>query len=346
MRRNVRAQADLGVWFPTVRTGTGTQVFTERLVESLLARGIRADVSWLPLRAEYAPWTVEVPEPPAWATVAHVGTWLHHRFLPKHIPVVATLHHSVHDPSLRPYKDLGRHVYHRTWIAPMERRILRRADKITAVSRFVADSARAAVLDVAATVIHNGVDLDSFTPIARARRTGAFKLLYAGSLTVRKGADLLAPVMRALGADYELHYTGDGRFESTIGAAPNMRDIGRLDGRRMIAAMQDADVLLFPSRSEGLPLVVIEAMACGLPVVACAASSLPEVVDDGVTGLLVPPDDVSALAGSVRRLRADEKLRASMADAARARAEKDFSNRAMTDAYLDCYRDAIEGRHS
>ena len=63
------------IWFPTVRTGTGTDVFTERLVEGLNQRGIRAEISWLPLRAEYAPWTVAVPKPPEWATVAHVNTW-------------------------------------------------------------------------------------------------------------------------------------------------------------------------------------------------------------------------------------------------------------------------------
>ena len=61
------------VWFPTVRTGTGTDVFTERLVEGLNQRGIRAAISWLPLRAEYAPWTVAIPKPPEWATVTHVN---------------------------------------------------------------------------------------------------------------------------------------------------------------------------------------------------------------------------------------------------------------------------------
>ena len=62
------------IWFPTVRTGTGTDVFTQRLVADLSKRGVRAEITWLPLRAEYAPWTVPIPQPPAWATVAHVNT--------------------------------------------------------------------------------------------------------------------------------------------------------------------------------------------------------------------------------------------------------------------------------
>lgn len=53
------------IWFPTVKTNTGTDVFTERLADGLNKQGIRAEITWLPLRAEYAPWTVPVPPPPA-----------------------------------------------------------------------------------------------------------------------------------------------------------------------------------------------------------------------------------------------------------------------------------------
>lgn len=110
----------LAIWFLTVRTGTGTDVFTERLVEGLRKRGIRAEITWLPLRAEYLPWTIAIPKPPKWATLVHVNTWLHHRFLPKSLPVnVATLHHSVHDPKLQPYKGLLRACITNTGSHPM-----------------------------------------------------------------------------------------------------------------------------------------------------------------------------------------------------------------------------------
>ena len=109
--------AESAVWFPAVRTGTGTDVFTERLVAGLSARGIKSGITWLPSRAEYAPWTVAAPEPPSWANVAHVNTWLHPRFIPRHLPFVATLHHCIHDPALRQYKGQLRTAYHRDWIA-------------------------------------------------------------------------------------------------------------------------------------------------------------------------------------------------------------------------------------
>ncbi|MBL8256262.1 MAG: hypothetical protein JNJ62_06655 [Pseudoxanthomonas mexicana] len=67
----------LGVWLPTVRAGTGTDVFAERLCEGLNSRGIRAEIAWLPHRSEYLPWTVSVPVAPAWADIVHVNTWIY-----------------------------------------------------------------------------------------------------------------------------------------------------------------------------------------------------------------------------------------------------------------------------
>ncbi len=129
------------IWFPTVRTNTGTDVFTERLVQGLNKQGIKAEITWLPLRAEYLPWTVPIPSPPKWATIVHVNTWLHTRFLPKQLPVIATLHHAIHDPELHPRKGMLRAAYHRYWIAPNERRVMQLANHVTAVSQFVAKMA-------------------------------------------------------------------------------------------------------------------------------------------------------------------------------------------------------------
>lgn len=332
------------IWFPAVRTGTGTDVFTERLVAGLTERGIRAEITWLPLRAEYAPWTVAIPETPEWANTVHVNTWLHPRFLPKHLPVVATLHHSIHDPALRPYKGWLRAAYHRWWIAPIERRVLRRADRAVAVSQFVADMARQTLCDVPMQVIYNGIDTEMFRPGSRVRQPGApFRLLYVGSWMARKGVDLLAPIMRELGEGFELHYTGGPAAQQDKAGMPgNMVDIGRLHGdAAVVAAMQDADALLFPSRSEGFGLVAAEAMACGLPVIVARASSLPEVVEAGVTGLLCPGNDCGAFVAAVCKLMNDSGLAVAMSAAASAAAERRFGFDTMIAAYSDVYRVVI-----
>lgn len=334
------------VWFPTVKAGTGTDVFTERLVSGLNQCGIRAEITWLPLRAEYAPWTVAIPRPPAWATVCHINTWLHPRFIPKHLPVVATLHHSIHDPALRPYKGWLRAAYHRWWIAPIERRVFRRADKVIAVSRFVADMARQTLCDVPMQVIYNGIDTELFRPGNRVRQPGEpFRLLYVGSWMARKGVDLLAPIMRELGDGFELRYTGGQASDKDKAGMPvTMYDIGRLPLPQIIAAMRDADAFLFPSRSEGFGLVAAEAMACGLPVIAASASSLPEVVEDGVTGILCPGNDCGAFAVAANRLADDSALASSMSVAASAVARSNFDLNTMISAYLGLYRNVNGGK--
>ncbi|MCY1274587.1 Glycogen synthase [compost metagenome] len=332
------------IWFPAIRVGSGTDVFTRRLCEDLRARGIRADITWLPHRAEYLPWTVPVPKPPAWANVVHVNTWLHPRFIPRHLPVVATLHHSVHDPALRPYKGWLRAAYHRWWIASVERRMMRRADQVVAVSQFSADMARKTLCDVPMRVIHNGIDTDHFRPAERRSEPHRpFRLLYVGSWMVRKGVDLLAPIMRSLGGDFVLHYTGGPIAEKDKPTMPpNMIDIGRLSGDEVVAAMQQADAFLFPSRSEGLPLALMEAMACGLPVIVADAASLPEVVDEGVTGMLCPRDDVGAFATAARRLVSDAELARSMSAAAFATAAQHFDLAVMVGAYQRIYHAVIK----
>lgn len=327
------------IWFPAIRTGTGTDVFTERLVGGLQARGLRAEITWLPLRAEYAPWTVPVPPPPAWATVCHISTWLHPRFIPEQLPVIATLHHAIHDPALRPYKGWLRAMYHKWWIAPIERRVLHRADRVVAVSRFVADMARRTLCDMPMQVIYNGIDTDLFRPGNRERQPGEpFRLLYVGSWMARKGVDLLAPIMRELGDGFELHYTGGSAAEKDKAGMPvNMHDIGRLSITQVIAAMQDADAFLFPSRSEGFGLVAAEAMACGLPVFATSSASLIEVLAEGWAGILCPPDDVGAFVAAAKALDLDTQGVSRLKQVARAWVVEQFSYDAMIESHIRLY---------
>lgn len=333
------------IWFPTIRTNTGTDVFTERLVRGLNERGIKADVSWLPLRAEYAPWTVPAPTQPEWASVVHVNTWLHPRFIPD-LPVVATLHHAVHHPDDLSYKGCLRATYHKHWIARIERRVMCRATKVITVSQFVADSAKQALVDVPMHVIYNGVDTNVFKPSKQEPRLNKpFRLLYVGSWLARKGVDLMAPIMRELGNGFELRYTGGPAAErDKLNMPLNMYDIGRLQGDEAVAvAMQEADALLFPSRSEGFGLVAAEAMACGLPVIANNCSSVKEVVDHGVTGLLSPANDVVAMINTIKTLANDTQRRQLMSAMGPQVALKRFSIEQMVTSYIKHYESIRHG---
>lgn len=337
-------QTEPAVWFPAIRAGSGADVFTERLVEGLQQRGIRAEITWLPHRAEYAPWTVKALRPPRWTNITHVNTWLHRRFIPKWLPVVATMHHCVHGEELMRFKSRSQTIYHRYWIKPIEKAVLRRADKVIADSRYTAKSTALIFHLPEVPIIHIGIDLDSdFQPSSSRPAHHPFRLLYVGNWSIRKGVDLLAPIMRALGPDFELSYTANTtNNKQPFVLSDNTHCIGRPETATKLAnAYRQSDALLFPTRLEGFGLVALEAQACGLPVIATRGSSIPEVVEDGVTGLLCPQDDIQAFSDAARSLAASPEIWQDMRLKARERARQLFSLDTMIDRYLSIYQDCL-----
>jgi len=328
------------VWFPTIRAGSGTDVFTERLCAGLRARGIRAEITWLPLRAEYAPWTVPVPKPPDWANIVHVNTWFPVRFLPRSLPVIVTTHHNVHDPLLRPYLSLAQRLYHRLWIKVVEATILNRATHVVAVSHFTAASISKTFGIKCVQVIHNGIGLHGpFQPKWNPSPHRPFRLIYLGNWSKRKGSDLLGRIMEELGNNFELRYTAGQKGKAPKKLPSNCMSLEKLTSSEDVArALRQSDAMLFPSRLEGFGLAPLEAMACGLPVIATHSSALPEVVEHGVTGLLCPQNDIRAFAEAARTLARNTDLWNLMCRNARLRAERLFDLNRMIDRYVELYR--------
>ncbi|RKX32031.1 MAG: group 1 glycosyl transferase [Verrucomicrobia bacterium] len=337
---DVKGQGEmrLGIWFPAVRCGSGTDQFTMRLCTALRERGMRAAISWIPHRGEYIPWLVARPRPPEWAGVAHVNTWLPRLLFPEELPVVATIHSCVHDPALSPYKTRAQALYHRLWILPNEAAVMKRARILVAVSRYTAERVRAAFGVADIRVIYNGVDCRRFAPAPRTGPHRPFRLLYVGNWSPLKGVEFLGPVMERLGGAFELAYTRDRCGRHARYRLPgNCRDLGRLGGDDLVRAYQEADTLFLPSHLEGLPLTVLEAMACGLPVIAAQVASLPEVVEHGVTGLLCR-HSVEEFAEACRDV-ADPSVWRSMREGARERVEQLFAESDMVERYISLYEE-------
>lgn len=328
------------VWFPAVQVGTGVDVFTRQLCAGLNAMGIQAEIDWLPARAEYLPWSVKVPEPPAWANIVHVNTWLHRRFVPSRLKVVATMHLCVHDPAYRPHKSLAQALYHRSWVRSLEAWILQRADAVVAVSKYTADRTRAEFGAQGIQTIVNGVPLPRKDPGHGKRKPHTpFRFLYVGNWSMRKGVDLLGPIMEQLGSEFELRYTADVNGGHAKAELPsNCICLGRLSQAELQRAYQNADALLFPSRLEGLPLSVLESMAAGLPAIVSDASSLPEVVTHEHDGLICPSENVEAYVNAARRLASNESELRRLGTQALRTVEERFSIDAMTRAYAEVYR--------
>lgn len=327
------------IWFPTVKTNTGTDRFTEQLVSALNERGFQAEITWLPHHAEYLPWFVHVPEKPAWANIAHINTWLHPRFVPRDISVVATLHHCVQDRSFFPYKTFAQKIYHRVWITPIERHSLNVADAITTVSQYTAQCAKDIFNIDHVHVIYNGIDSETFHPnelIKSRNQNQPFKLIFVGSNSIRKGFDLLPKIMQQLGDDFQLFYTSNAEQHQPL--PQNMIQLPPQKTAQDLAnTYRGMDALIFPSRLEGFGLVVAEAMACGLPVVIADSSSLTELVDHGVTGFLCVKDSVSEFTEMTKQLKQNPDMGIKLGKRAAEIVKTRFNINNMVDKYIALY---------
>jgi glycosyltransferase involved in cell wall biosynthesis len=163
-------------------------------------------------------------------------------------------------------------------------------------------------------------------------------VLYAGRLSEEKGVAELVEATVGLARVV----VGDGPLREL---APDT--VGFVPPGELGPYFERAAVVVCPSRREGYGVVAREAMAYGRPVVATAVGGLVDAVEDGVTGLLVPPRDQRALRAALERLLGDPDLRRRLGDAARTRARERFSRAAATRAALSAYRDALaHGRDS
>ncbi len=167
----------------------------------------------------------------------------------------------------------------------------------------------------------------------RARAQGApFRLLFLGNLFERKGiADLLVALAHPGIPACTLLVAGGGdvgRYSAraeALGLGGRVRFAGWVDQAGAAACLAEADALVLPSYDEGLPLVILEALSLGVPVVTTPVGAIPEVLADGDTALLVPPGDVAALAAALRRLAGDPALAARLSERGRALYEREFT---------------------
>lgn len=330
------------VWFPAIRAGTGADVFTERLCNGLNARGVRAKITWLPHRAEYAPWTVRAPQPPHWANLVHVNSWLPKRFWPKRLPIVATVHHLVHDPAFRSFRSSGQTIYHELLIRRRELHGIRDADAVTTVSDYVRRTLEAFSGRTDVEVIHNWVDVDAFCPASSVgeRHNGPFRLFMAGSQSRRKGVDLLPDLAKALGSEFQIRYAG-GEFRKAS-RPDNVILLGRISEGALIREYQNCDAVLSLSRYEGFGYTALEGMACGKPFIGFRNSALTEVVEDGIHGCLSETDDVFGVAARCQEIANNALMLKRMALAARARASEFFPKKASIDRYELTYQGVLD----
>jgi glycosyltransferase involved in cell wall biosynthesis len=186
-------------------------------------------------------------------------------------------------------------------------------------------------------VIRCGVDLEQWRPEPRPSAAGPLHVLTVCRLVSKKGVDTLVRAIAALDRPALLTVAGDGperraleALAKDLGCADRVRFLGAVDNERVRRLMRDeAHVFALPCRTDsagdrdGVPVVLIEAMACGLPVISGDLPAIRELIEHGVDGLLVPPGDSARLAAALGSL--TERARAELGVAARDKVEREFS---------------------
>ena len=209
-------------------------------------------------------------------------------------------------------------------------------------------------------VVRNGVDLAAFSagggPAARIRAEfgvpeGGLLIGTLGRLSREKNLELFVDVAAALSREFPLvsfAIIGEGphraAVEAAVKAAAGPSRVHLAGAHSDVPAVLSAlDIFLTTSDTEGLPNAVMEAMACALPVVATRVGGTHEIVEEGVTGRLVPPGRIVPILEAIRPLIADRSLRVRMGQAGRARIEASFSLEAMVSGTLAVYEEALAG---
>ncbi len=238
----------------------------------------------------------------------------------------------------------------------LDRYALQHFAAVIAVSREVqARLTASGVSPERVTIIPNGIDTRPFAAApAGVTQAPAASLLVGlvGRLSEEKGVDLFleaaARILRTR-PDTRFHIIGDGpdrarleHLRQTLGIADRVIFLGRRDD--MPAIYSTLDILVSASRQEGLPIALLEAMASGRAILATAVGEVPSLIHDRQTGLLVPPNDIDALATSLQMLLLDSALRQQLGANARQLVDTDFSARRMTAHYHRIYTSVLSAR--
>ncbi|MDJ0738665.1 MAG: glycosyltransferase family 4 protein [Gammaproteobacteria bacterium] len=327
-----------------VPRGSGVEVLHRSLMQGIDGYVMRT----------YSPWWTLLPAAlPAFsardADLVHAsadyGWWFHRRG----VPLVVTLHNYTSDQAMRPFSSRLQYVHYRSDLRWFHRATLRVATVVVAISRFIGEIA---TRDLGVTphlrLIYNGVDHQRFVPAGQARGARPFRVLFCGNLNRRKRAHLLPALAEHLGTGFEIHYTSGLSGAAQAGWRPatggaRLHALGSVPHAEMPAVYQSMDALFMPSVREGFGLCVAEAMACGLPVVACAQSALPELVTQDRGGLLCAVDDVAGYAAALRRLADDAALCRDMGGYNRQRVERLFTRDRMVGEYRRLFEEVLDG---
>ena len=329
---------------------------------------VRAGVSWMPRPFKacelWSLLTDSLPDGVALAAAARADgvTHLHAHFasLAARIAWIASRLSGIPYTVTTHAKDIFHDGVDPVWL----RRVCSDADRVIAISRFNERHLRTVLEGTGARIClrYNALELDRFPfrPPAPPAPGTALRVAAVGRLVPKKGFEVLLRALAALvdsGVEVTAVIAGEGELGDSLAALVRELGLGErvqlpgaLTQSEVKALLNGSHVLVAPcvpaadGNVDGLPTVVLEAMACGTPVIATAVTGMPEVVRDGETGILLPPGDAPALARALRGLADGSVDPAPLAAGARGLIEEEFDSRAQAAVLSAWQRERPDGQ--
>ena len=239
-------------------------------------------------------------------------------------------------------------------LRPAIRAIWRNAAEVIACSAGLRELAWCTQPDTQIEVIPDGLELSRFSPLPRSTSPEYVRILTVGRLIPRKGFQFLIralpQVIQHATCDFEIELVGDGPYRTelvqladTLGVSHKIQFTGSVPYAALPQKYSQADIFTLCSSAEGMPLVVLEAMGSGLPIVASRVQGIEDLVDVEENGVLFTPGDVDGLAHGLISLINDSKRRVQMGKTSVARVQQyDWKN--IAQSYLEIYQRVLESQ--
>lgn len=234
------------------------------------------------------------------------------------------------------------------WCAAIvERFTLPRVDGVVCISNYTREAVQSSVSRT--WVVPNAVDESFFHLRPQERRLP--QLVCAGTICLRKNQNFLITALDGLVRQqaFELVFLGSGlpsdpyvtAFGGLVASRPWCRHLGFLSRSESQALIEDATLLILPSLEDNCPMVILEAMAAGVPVAAAATGGIPDLIENEVTGLLFDPVEQNSIVESVGRILSDSSLRNRISAAARQQAQTRFLPKVVAARHFEIYQEVL-----
>lgn len=330
----------LNIWFPTLSAGSGSDVYTQRLADALIRKGMNATITWFPHYYEFFPQLLRnIPTPPN-IDIIHCSSWSGFAFKRKNLPLVITEHNSVFDCAFTRFLSPAQQLYHNIFIRPYVRKTYKVASAICAVSDYTFRQVKSFSRHNNIVTIQNWYTPPQMDISSSVKTKNKFLVLFVGNHSKRKGSELLPQLAARLGSDTQILCVAGLRENCLIEKIDNIQFLPSMSTKELAEYYIQADVLISTSRYEGFGYTILEALTHGAPVVCFNNSALPELVIDGYNGFMVETDDIDAMSERIKRLKNDPDLRQKLSTGALESAER-YSESRLVEQYIDLYKSLV-----